>query len=684
MIFVPFTRNQRDEFLAFSAAQGDVKVIDLRAKQLRLVFMINLRKSLLLTSTFVLLSTTAAHAQYAPVPKKAPRTPVSKELLSSKTAPLSPSTLLQGTAKIVDTERLRIDQTEVRLFGVVPPLMGASYGPQARAVLDSLAQGTVTCQIKDRTRDGHYLAMCSNEAKADFGLELLRRGLAASARGSLTGSPYEAPYQAAEAAAQNQKLGIWSASMPAAASESSIRSVMTKAETAKVEAEKAKKEAEAAKQEVERAKAELAKIGAQMPQPTATADTASQPSTVLSLETGANVDKALLAPVKAGAVPDVSATPTAEDVQAVLMTEKEPLPDLIPETRGFFERYQLLLSSVLVFGTTIILAVGFVWNKFRQKKEDMRSIAAALHGELMAARSVCVARLSKIALDGNDATTSWPRIRTIVFQAYIGKLGCLGAVLSRQIASVYGMASDYASYYNTSAPRNEGTSKHQALRLLVKHIEEITPRLSQIEKEGKLPAEAKSIVARPALKAPTQKSLPLSLTPSPTPPSGRPAPESAQRDQRFSEAKPSRRVELKASMTEAKAEIVAEAAPLHLSRKTTVKRTAPTSTVKQTVKNVTKERVKRTTQTVEQAAQAAIKAVSGLNLKAPIIERLSQIKSFTTERSPSEKKASSAATYDDFSIPDYANLTEEELEALLYAEEEMIMASPVGKWKQVG
>lgn len=651
--------------------------------------MINLRHSLLLTSALLLFSATAAQAQYAPVPKKAPRTPVSKEVLSGKAAPLAPSALLQGTAKIIDTERLRIDSSEVRLFGVVPPLMGASYGPQARAVLDSLAQGTVTCQIKDRTRDGHYLALCSNEAKADFGLELLRRGLAASARGSLSGTVYEGPYQAAEAAAQNQKLGIWSTSMPSAASESSIRSVMTKAEAAKAEAEKAKKEAEAAKQEIERAKAELAKLEAQRPPDLATAIEPEQVSTVLSLGSGASTDKVPASATKTvAAPPSIATTPTADEIQALMMANKPVVTEAAPETRSFLEKYQIFFAGLLVFGTTIILSIAFVWNKFRQKKEDMRSIAAALHGELMAARSVCKARLAKIQQEGNDFNTSWPRIRVMVFQAYLGKLGCLGAELSRQIASIYGMASDYAAYYNTAEPRSEGKTKRQALELLVKHIEEVAPRLSTIEKEGKLPVHTpKSSVARPALKAPAQKTLSLSLTPRPTPPSGKTVPqnEAPTQDQHFNEEKIVRSVKLKASLTEAKTEIVSDTTltPKTAPKPTAVKQNAKPSVTKKAVAEATKAQVKRTTQSVEQAAQTALKAVASLNLKAPIVERLAQIKSFTKSRTATAK-TTRPDSYDDFSIPDYANLTEEELEALLYAEEEMIMVSPVGKWKQAG
>lgn len=643
--------------------------------------MINLRNSLCLTSALLLLSVGTAQAQVAPAPKKSPRTPVSKEVLAGKSAPLPPSHILEGPATILDTERLRVGGHELRLFGVVPPQMGASFGPQARAVLDSLSQGSVTCQIKDRTREGSYLALCHNAAQADFGLELLRRGLAACARGSLHGTPYDTPYQAAEMAAQTQKLGIWSTTLPSAASESSIRDVMAKAESAKVEAEKAKQEAEQAKKEVEQAKAELAKTDRERPasaqQPAAPSPEVTEPATTLNLGTGNNASQATL--------------PTNEEAQALLMSSQLVTATPTTDTRGFMERYQLLISGLLLFGTTLVLSGVFAWNKLRQKKEDMRSIAAALHGELLAARSVCQARLSKIAQEGTDKNTTWPRIRVIVFQAYIGKLGCLGAELSRQIASIYGMASDYASYYNTTEPRSEGTSKRQALEALIQHIEEVAPRLNKIEKEGKLPTTTKPIAFRAALKAPAQQPLSLSSTPTPMPPSGGTkrdqAHSSAPRDFNEGEPAPSRNVRV--SMSEAKTEIVSDATSTMPPAKRPQAKTAEarqntkTQQVKPSVKATAKSHTQRTAQQAEHAAQAAIKAVSGLNLKAPILERLSQLKAFAKDQFDIDKKKHSE-TLDDFSIPDYANLTEDELEALLYAEEDMILASPTGKYRQAG
>ena len=661
--------------------------------------MINLRNFLCVTTAIFLFSSGSALAQVAPAPQRSPRTPVSKQELAGKTSSpaLPASRTLTGQATILDTERLKIQGVEVRLFGVVPPLMGASYGPQARAALDSLAQSNVTCQVKDRTRDGHFLALCNNETNADFGLELLRRGLAASARGTLGSTPYAGPYQAAEAAAQAQHLGIWSASMPKAASESSIRDVMQKAQAAKIEAEKAKAEAAKAKEEIAKAKAEAQELQKLAEQ--SKVDAPPAPTTVMQLGSGVSTS------LDSSTVPShPSFEESVEDptIDEMLSNLADPIPAPALQSdmsRGFFERYQLLLSGLLLFGTTIVLSVAFAWNKRRQKQEDLRSIAAALHGELMAARSVCLARLSKIAQEGTDRNTTWPRIRVLVFQAYIGRLGCLGAELSRQIASIYGMASDYASYYNTNEPRAEGASKRQALEALVQYIEEVTPRLARIEKEGELPSTRKPLNFKAALKAPARPLSLASKPAAPDAPSGGPGngaqtPKNTASNQMNAPDPLAPRSKVHESLSEAKIEIVSETVKPQAK---IAEAKAPQAAKPHAVKKVPEPKVVVSTAAmpkkklpttrkpleVEKAAQAAIKAVAAINFKDTIIEKLSQMKSYASSKLDFEKKPT-LQTIDDFTIPDYANLTEEELEALLYAEEEMSLATPVGKWQQTG
>ena len=123
---------------------------------------------------------------------------------------------VEGPATIIDGEHLRIDDVDLRLFGVVPPQLSASFGPQARAALDQLTRGqNVHCHVRDRDHDGRFLATCTTvNTRADLAIELLRRGLAVTARGSLEPTEFAAPYAAAEDAARSQKAGLWSVTVP--------------------------------------------------------------------------------------------------------------------------------------------------------------------------------------------------------------------------------------------------------------------------------------------------------------------------------------------------------------------------------------------------------------------------------------------------------------------------------------
>ena len=71
-----------------------------------------------------------------------------------------------------------------------------------------------------------------------------------------------------------------------------------------------------------------------------------------------------------------------------------------------------------------------------------------------------------------------------------GRLGWLGAVLARQIASIYGQAGDYAAYFTAGGQSNEPSAlatKRQALTKLVQHIEQVLPKLAAIRTDRRAP-----------------------------------------------------------------------------------------------------------------------------------------------------------------------------------------------------
>ena len=105
-----------------------------------------MKKTAISLLAMVCVLSAAAHAQEAPAPRKMPRVPVSSEELAAAVAQArdqAPSShLVQGLAAIIDGEKLRIGTTDMRLFGIVPPQLAASFGPQARAALDALGRRT--------------------------------------------------------------------------------------------------------------------------------------------------------------------------------------------------------------------------------------------------------------------------------------------------------------------------------------------------------------------------------------------------------------------------------------------------------------------------------------------------------------------------------------------------------------
>ena len=408
------------------------------------------------TFLFVALLATSVQAQEAPAPRRMPRTPVSREVLAGGRDPMPASRDVQGLAAILDGEKLRIDDMDLRLFGVVPPQLAASFGPQARAKLDTLANGqTVACKIRDRDRDGRLLATCRNFSGNDMALELLKHGLAVTARGSITGTELAAAYAAAEQAAQSQKIGLWSTA-------TSTPVIPATAAVAPPPAPPA-------------VKAE----SAVPPPPAADIKKDEKPLARTEAQTQAKIAADLLLQEKQAQIDDTLSQPS--------------------DNVGFFERYQILISGILMLTTALSILVVLGVQKARDRRDEIKALAAALRGELSAARNVCVGRAKSITTDAEDRLAAWPRLRATLYQAYVGRLGLLGAELARQVASIYGQSSDYAAHYNPASTMGatHEVPKKQALETLAKRIDTVLPKLAEIERTGRIPSPSSAVSPRP-------------------------------------------------------------------------------------------------------------------------------------------------------------------------------------------
>lgn len=394
--------------------------------------------SVLITLSMV----TPSFAQEAPAPRRMPRTPVRTEKLEEEQHNQAPTSReLSGQAVILDAEKLRIGKTDIRLFGIVPPQLSASFGPQARAYLDALVGNQVIyCKIRDRDRDGRLLATCLTSSGTDIALDLVKHGFAVVARGSIGNTGLGPTYVAAEQAAQAQKTGLWSL-------------------------------------------APSAPPAAQIPAPKLVEPTVAEETTPKKDEKSSAHGNALQIQEE---LAEETISPEAE------LRIDQPLD----RKAGFVERYQILLSGLAM----LLAAAGFIESArgrtAREKRDEIRALAAALRGELMAARSICINRARSITNEDEDRATAWPRLRAMLYQAYVGRLGMLGAELARQVSSIYGQATDYAALYNPAASGSIDAPKKQALETLVKHIDEVLPKLARIEKAEKISFPARTSAHR--------------------------------------------------------------------------------------------------------------------------------------------------------------------------------------------
>ncbi len=347
--------------------------------------------STVLAVIFVLLFVTYASAQEMPPPRSAPRTPVNRQTLEQQRIPAPPSRDVQGQAMVLDGEKLRIGDAELRLFGIVPPQLSANFGPQARAALDSLVQGQiVSCRVRDRDHDGRLLATCHNASNLDLALEQLKRGLAVTARGSLTNTDLLEPYLAAELAAQNARVGLWSVTVPSAAAIAATPApvpaatpapppaVVTIPEPPKVEA----------------------KVESPPPAPT---------PIIIESETKPETKK----------IETKIETPIVQPKTASSVMPANPPPVIVEGTKevdtigtDFFARFQILIAGFLMLATAMSIISVFGAQRRSERREELRAIGAALRGELLGARAVCQTRLKTITNDSEDRKANWPRLRS--------------------------------------------------------------------------------------------------------------------------------------------------------------------------------------------------------------------------------------------------------------------------------
>jgi endonuclease YncB( thermonuclease family) len=121
---------------------------------------------------------------------------------------------LEGRARAVSGDQLRIGETTVRLAGIEAPVPQARCGGNRRCgtaaeeALGRLVNGrTVTCKLSGTDAAGRQLGTCLR-GDADIGAELVRKGHVFAAGGLFSA------YASLEREARNAKAGIWAGGDP--------------------------------------------------------------------------------------------------------------------------------------------------------------------------------------------------------------------------------------------------------------------------------------------------------------------------------------------------------------------------------------------------------------------------------------------------------------------------------------
>ncbi len=448
------------------------------------------RKILLLPVALLWIAPAFAFVDDAPLPKSAPRIKVLQQKLDEEEA--RGNRVVTGTARIIDAERIKIGDTEVRLFGIIMPQFGAPYGIEARAALErGMAGGGVSCQVMERDRNFHLLAICGTDKTSDIGLSLLQQGVATVARGTVQQTDYAGPYLAAESKAKEQKVGMWAPPAPAA-----------EAEKPAMAASAATASASAAQPPAETPKTSVANVPAAAPPKSEVAAADKVGKNDVSDKVGKD-DAADKGSKDVAREAKDSHIKDGKDKNVPAAEEEVIADSYISANAAVSPQEQNMMISLMWFAALvpamaiILFALGQIALRRYEYRKERQILAAALRGELMAARAICATRADMMGQDSDPAAASakmaamWPRLRSAVYQAHVGRIGLLGADLARKLTSLYGQFSDYAQYH---APRAEGQGQRgdaanmrETLFTLIDHIEETLGNLQRVEVTGVVP-----------------------------------------------------------------------------------------------------------------------------------------------------------------------------------------------------
>lgn len=104
--------------------------------------------------------------------------PVGKPAVVRDAGP-SETRILSGPAYVTDGDGLRIQKTEIRLFGIDAPEFTHPFGKKAKWALLGLCKGQVVrAEVRDKDKYGRTVAKCFLPDGRDLSAEMVKLGLA--------------------------------------------------------------------------------------------------------------------------------------------------------------------------------------------------------------------------------------------------------------------------------------------------------------------------------------------------------------------------------------------------------------------------------------------------------------------------------------------------------------------------
>jgi endonuclease YncB( thermonuclease family) len=415
-----------------------------------------------------------------PAPKKAPRIKVLQQKLVEEA---KGNRIVTGLAKVVEAERIKVGDTELRLFGIVLPQPAAPSGVESRSALEKLLSNTtVTCRVQERDKGWRLLGSCKTDKHDDISLAILQEGWAVVARGSVLNTDFSDIYLAAEAKAQLQRLGMWSPAAPTA-TETKIADIKTEVKPAETT-----KTAETKTTEPKTAEAKAADIKV--------ADAKLIETTLAAAEKTDKDKVAKVTKTESPASVNIATAPTSS-LQVPTMLPPETTTVMAPLTQAVQTEPSLAwlwFAGLTPAAVMILFGLGQIALRRYEYIQERKALAAALRGELMAARAICISRADTLGY-GAEAVSKlssvWPRLRSTIYQAYVGRIGLLGPDMARRVSSLYGQFSDYAQFYAArpnaeAAGKIDNTTVQQTLFTIIDHIEDTLNNLQQVEAKGQV------------------------------------------------------------------------------------------------------------------------------------------------------------------------------------------------------